>query len=149
MKFITKRNMKINNLVEIAIKNKLYENDRWMMLRAYNNVLNYPQMHKSTEVVLLVDNDKDSDKFVGAVYFNDKFSNIFYDVNIMMYIHPDYRKKGYATELYKKLNKVLNSRKFKGDIRNAQGIPGSDYFWSKMDSLRKEDSTFRKVITLW
>lgn len=143
MKFLTKRTHKIEKLARLALKAELYESPNWVMISAYRGVLSNSEVASSTEIIILQD---DNDVFIGAVYFNDKFADYFhYGINTMMYIRPEFRGKGYATSLIKKLNKRLNSRHFNGNLTTGLGIDGSSVFWQKMGLLNKTDPSCRNV----
>lgn len=143
MKFLTKHTHKITSLALLAISEELYESPSWAMIRAYNDILGNADIAKSSEIIIL---QNDEEQYIGTVFFNDKYADYNYcGVNTMMYIRPEFRKKGYATELVKKLNKRLNSRHFDGNLTTGQGINGSSVFWNKMGRLNKTDHNCRKV----
>lgn len=143
MKFLTKRTHKIEELARLALDAELYESPMWVMISAYRNVLANSDVAKSSEIIIIQD---DEERLIGAVYFNDKFADYFHwGINTMMYVRPAFRGKGHATSLIKQLNKRLNVRHFDGTLTVGYGVEGSNVFWHKMGQLNKTDETCRNV----
>ena len=143
MKFLTKRTHKIEELARLALDAELYESPMWVMISAYRNVLANSDVAKSSEIIIL---QNDDERLIGAVYFDDKFADYFHcGINTMMYVRPAFRGKGHATSLIKQLNKRLNSRQFDGNLTVGYGVEGSNVFWYKMNQLNKTDETCRNV----
>lgn len=136
MNILSKKNKIITELAEMAIESNLYVSEAWTMYGCYTDIINDSEVSKTSELIVLEDNDK----LIGSIFFNNEFCHFYYGYNTQIFITPDNRGKGLGKFLFSELNLVLKENKFNGTLRTGRGISGSDTFWTKMSNLHKEDN---------
>lgn len=136
MEIITSEMIPVRLLAERAIQDCLYHSTAWTIISCYRNVLADPEVEESTTMLLMQDDNKNS---VGAVYFNDVFTEYAWDTNIQMFIKEEYRGRGYAKDLFIALTNLLKKSGWEGMFDSGYGIPGSASFWSRMSDLHEKE----------
>lgn len=136
--YITKNEMEIQKIANLALKKELYVSWEWCLYGLLSAIESSSKEDKNTHIIII----KKGKKEIGLIFYSQSKYKMD-GVDTQIFVKEKYRRKGYGKLLVEKLKTVLPEKKFK-KIRVSSGLKESKYFWNKM---RREDVIFYKSYT--
>lgn len=92
-----------NNLkvaAKIALDNKLYESESWMMKRWYTDILNNVITEKDAKIMIGYDGDKPISAMIISKYIPQWVDREDQEKMVASYVKPEYRRLGIASKMF-------------------------------------------------
>ena len=114
---------------ETAIKHKLYENEHWMMIRWYRDILSGEITEKDAKIMIGYDGDKPISAMIISKYIPQWVDREDQEKMVVSYVKPEYRRQGIASKMFKFGTRRETLRNYVA----GTGIYGSSYFFRALD----------------
>ncbi len=121
-----------NNLkvaAKIALDNKLYESESWMMKRWYTDILNNVITEKDAKIMIGYDGDKPISAMIISKYIPQWVDREDREKMVSSYVKPEYRRQGIASKMFKFGTRRETLRNFAA----GTGIYGRHKFFDALD----------------